>query len=175
VIDEWQLVSKSESSRLVLSRPNAYSRVADPGYGWMTKINIELRGWMVETSLAIGALLLLVSGCGASDRGGIRGSILRKDGTPLAGARVVARSLETGESAYATTDANGRFDMGSSEQSGGVSAGDYDGIVLENRGDPDSRRPLSISEKYREPSSSGLSVSVRSGESQEMNLKLDPP
>jgi hypothetical protein len=131
------------------------------------------RGWLVETSVAIAALLVM-SGCDTSDRGGVSGTVLRKDGTPLVGARVVARSRETGKSAYGTTDSDGRFELGSAEQGHGVAAGDYDVIVLEDRGDPDTRRPPTIAVKYRDPATSGIHVTVRAGETQEMNLTLDP-
>jgi hypothetical protein len=139
----------------------------------MTSRKVALRGWVVETSVAIAALLAM-SGCDASDRGGINGTVLRKDGTPLVGARVVARAQETGRSAYGTTDSDGRFELGSAEQDDGVAAGDYDVIVLEDRGDPDTRRPPTIAVKYRDPATSGINVTVRAGETQEMNLTLDP-
>jgi hypothetical protein len=118
---------------------------------------------------------MVVAGCGASDRGGVIGTVLQKGGTPLAAARVVARSAETGLSAYGTTDADGKFVLKGDEQSDGIPAGNYDVVILEDRGDPDARRPPTIAAKYRDPATSGLRLSVEAGESNELSLTLDPP
>jgi hypothetical protein len=118
--------------------------------------------------------VLVISGCGGSNTGTVRGTVLHADGSPLAGARVVARSAETGETAYGTTDADGSFELGGASGDG-VPPGDYDVIVLEDRGDPDSRQALTVAAKYRDPEKSGLAVSVQSGELQQLNFTLDPP
>jgi hypothetical protein len=112
-------------------------------------------------------------GCGGSSTGTVHGTVLHSDGSPLVGARVIARSA-AGETAYGTTDANGRFELGAASGDG-VPPGDYDVIVLEDRGDPDSRQSLTVAAKYRDPEKSGLAVSVQPGESQPLNLTLDPP
>jgi hypothetical protein len=121
------------------------------------------------------AALLLVTGCGAADHGRVRGTVIRKDGTPLAGARVVARSVETGKSAYGTTDSDGRFELRGGAEEDGIPGGDYHVIVLEDRGDPDQRKRPTIGAKYRDSATSGLIVSVEPGDSKEFNLTLDPP
>jgi hypothetical protein len=120
-------------------------------------------------------VMLAVAGCGGTDQGTIRGRLLHKDGTPLAGARVVVRSGETGQSAHATTDANGEFQIGLAAADDGVTPGNYDLTIVENRGDIDHRRPPTIATKYKDPARSGLSVSVQPGESKELQLTLDPP
>jgi hypothetical protein len=119
--------------------------------------------------------MAFVVGCGSSDHGNVTGTLLRKDGTPLAGARVVARSLETGDSAYGITDSAGKFDLGKSGEAPGIPPGEYAVFIIENRGDPDHRQPVSIAAKYRNPSASGLKVKVAQGEQAEVNLTLDPP
>jgi hypothetical protein len=138
----------------------------------MTNWKFALRGWLTASFAVVS--LLGMPGCSVSNGGKVSGTVKRKDGTSLVGARVVARSADTGKSAYGTTDSDGRFELGSAEHGDGVAAGDYDVIVLEDRGDPDTRRPPTIAVKYRDPATSGLNVTVRAGETQEMNLTLDP-
>jgi hypothetical protein len=129
------------------------------------------RDWLIAS---FSALCMVIAGCGASDRGRVSGTVLRKDGTPLATARVIARSTETGLTVYGTTDSDGKFALSGDEQSDGIPAGDYDVVILEDRGNPDERRPPSIAAKYRDPATSGLTLSVEAGESKELNLTLDP-
>jgi Carboxypeptidase regulatory-like domain len=116
------------------------------------------------------ATMFALPGCGKSDRGSISGTLLRKDGSPVATSRVVARSKESGATAYGTTDKAGYFEIND-----GLAPGDYDLNILEDRGDPDSRRPATIAAKYRDPAKSGLSVNVQAGRSATVNLTLDPP
>jgi hypothetical protein len=78
-------------------------------------------------------------------------------------------------SAYGTTDSEGKFALKTDGQGDGVSAGNYDVVVLEDRGNPDSRRPPTIAGKYRDPATSGLKLNVEAGRSQELNLTLDAP
>jgi hypothetical protein len=120
------------------------------------------------------ALLLTLTGCGDPDTGQVHGTVLKTNGSPLAGARVVARSVATGRSVYGTTDSDGRFELGAASGEG-VPAGDYDVIVLEDRGDADSRRQPTVAARYRDPAKSSLRLSVLPGEAQSINLTLDPP
>lgn len=125
--------------------------------------------------LVIGSLTLIPSnGCGSSDRGNVAGTLQRNDGTPLVGARVVIRSVSTGESAHGITDSAGKFDLGASAK-GGLSPGEYEVLILEDRGSPDQRQPLTIAAKYRDPAASGLKVNVSAGEQTALNLTLEPP
>jgi hypothetical protein len=117
--------------------------------------------------------LLAVCGCGGSETARVTGTLLHKDGTPVAGARVVARSAETGKSVYGTAGADGKFELSGGEESDGIPSGNYDVIILEDRGDPDTRRPATVAAKYRDPATSGLKVSVPPGESIEVSLVLD--
>jgi hypothetical protein len=128
----------------------------------------------MASKIVLVALLLAMVGCGGADTGRVSGTVLKQDGSPLVAARVIARSADSGKSAYGTTDSEGRFELGE-ENGEGIPAGDYDVVVLEDRGDPDSRRPPTIAAKYREPAKSGLRIRVAPGESQQLNLTLDPP
>jgi hypothetical protein len=124
---------------------------------------------------SFGFALLLVpvflgfSGCGRPDSGSISGTLKRKDGSPLARARVVAHSKDTGKTAYGTTDSSGYFEIND-----GLGPGDYHVNILEDRGDPDSRRAATIAAKYRDPTQSGLSINVQAGDDAELSVTLDP-
>jgi hypothetical protein len=116
------------------------------------------------------AAVISTNGCSQSDRAKVHGTLAHKDGSPVVGARVVARSSETGVTGYGTTDANGDFEI-----VGGLADGNYDVSILEDRGDPDNRRPATIAGKYREPSTSGIQIEVKNRGAVELNLTLDPP
>jgi hypothetical protein len=123
---------------------------------------------------AILFLIIFSTGCSA-ERATVNGTLLRSDGTPLVGARVVARSNETGKSSYAQTDEQGRFELGGEEQGDGIPPGEYYVIITEDRGEGENRRPPTISLKYRDPVRSGVSFKVDTGQHTELNIKLDPP
>ena len=119
--------------------------------------------------------LMFSTGCGNPERATVSGTLLRKDGTPLAGARVIARSNETGKAGYGQTDGHGRFELGVAEESDGIPPGDYYVVIVEDRGDEHNRRPPTIAAKYRNPSTSGLALTVKAGENAELNATLEPP
>jgi hypothetical protein len=123
-------------------------------------------GFMFLTAAAALAFV----GCGKSDRGSVSGKLLHKDGSPVTMARVVAHSKDTGATAYGTTDKDGYFMI-----SDGLAPGDYDVNILEDRGDPDNRRPAKIASKYRDPARSGLSVNIQAGNTAKLSLTLEPP
>ena len=100
--------------------------------------------------------------------------MLNASGAPLVRARVIARSAETGKSAYATSDSSGNFELNGGDGEG-MPAGNYDVIVLEDRGDPDARRPMTVAARYRNHETSGLKVTVEAGETSDFNVTLDPP
>lgn len=121
-------------------------------------------------ALLLAAATVHVAGCARSEHGSIEGTLTRPDGTPLASARVVARSSETGATAYGTTDEKGSFNFGDE-----IAPGNYDISILEDRGDPDNRRSPTISAKYRDASTAHIRISVKPGEAAELKLTLDPP
>lgn len=114
-------------------------------------------------------------GCGKSGQGKVTGKLLRRDGTPLANANVIARCNETGKSVKADTDQEGHFAMGTAELGDGVPPGNYAVAIVEDRGDADHRRRPTIASKYLDPAKSGISVTVAAGESKDLNLTLDSP
>jgi hypothetical protein len=116
----------------------------------------------------------LSAGCGGSDRATVTGKLMRQDGSALAGARVIATSSESGKSAYGATDEQGRFELGVAEQGDGIPPGDYQVVIVEDRGDPDNRRMASIAAKYQGAATSGLRLIVAAGEKAELNATLDP-
>jgi hypothetical protein len=104
----------------------------------------------------------------------VAGTVLRQDGTPLVGARVIARSEETGKSANGQTDADGHFELGKEIAGEGIAPGNYYVIVLEERGDEINPRPATIAAKYSKPATSGLKFGVQAGEKKTFDMKLDP-
>jgi hypothetical protein len=129
-------------------------------------------GWIASPILLA---LSISAGCGDSDRGAVRGKLTRKDGSPLVGAKVIATSPETGKSAHAQTDAKGEFILGGNEKGDGVSPSSYAIVIQESRGETEVRPPASIAKKYESPSTSGLSFTVKAGETIQLDLTLDPP
>jgi Carboxypeptidase regulatory-like domain len=117
-------------------------------------------------------LALVVTGCGGSERANVTGKLTHRDGSPLVGARVIATSGDTGASVYGNTDGYGAFELSIPEEDG-VPPGSYEVVVIEDRGDMDNRVKPTIASKYRNASTSGISFSVESGESENLELTLD--
>ena len=124
--------------------------------------------------LSFGALLLAL-GCGGGDRGEVSGRVTRPDGSPLVGARVIARVDATGKSANGLTDSNGSYVLSMVEPGDGVPAGDYKASIIEYRGMGDNMRPASISLKYGNPDESGLTFAISGGEEKVFDVVVDPP
>jgi hypothetical protein len=129
-----------------------------------------------DRRVAIAVLVVAtVAGCGGSEHGAVTGTLQRRGGAPLVGARVVATSKETGKSVYGATDEAGHFELSMDENGDGIPPGNYDVIIVENRGDPDNRRPPTIAAKYGDARTSGLQLGVEAGETEQLNITLDPP
>jgi hypothetical protein len=137
----------------------------------MTIWSSTFRSWLFASLATVWTITM--AGCGAADTGRARGTVLDSSGDPLVRARIIARSAESGKSAYATSDSSGSFELDGGEE--GMPAGEYDVIVLEDRGDPDARRPLTVAAKYRSHETSGLKVTVEAGKTTDFNVTLDPP
>lgn len=117
--------------------------------------------------------LMLCVGCGDSFRTSVGGRITRADGSPLVGATVTARSEATGKWARGVTDADGAFELGGATAEDGVEPGDYYVTITEDRGDM-GQLPATIPARYAKSTASGIALTVAAGESQELNLQLDP-
>lgn len=130
--------------------------------------------WVRRVTLAA-IVVVTVAGCGGSEHAAVSGTLSRRGGAPLVGARVVATAKETSKSAYGISDDAGHFELAAGENGDGIAPGNYDVIVVENRGDPDNRRPPAIAAKYGDARTSGLQLSVQAGESKQLNITLDPP
>ena len=130
---------------------------------------------MTQRFKAVGLAVLaaLLCGCGGDGRAAVTGRVVRADGSPLAGARVVARSDTTGKSASDSTNAEGRFELGGETPGDGVLPGDYAVIVIEDRGQTDGMRPASIAGKYADPAQSGLAFSVAPGETKTFDITVE--
>jgi hypothetical protein len=118
--------------------------------------------------------LLGLPGCGHGEQSRFIGKLVRRDGTPLVGARVVVRSNETQKPAYGTTDASGQvsFNLPNEEHANG--ACDYEVMIVEdNSGGENSKR--TIAAKYQDPKKSGLKVTAQPGEHVKLDVTLDPP
>ncbi len=126
-----------------------------------------------RTCAAFGALLMAI-GCGSADRAEVSGKVTRADGSPLVGARVIARADATGKSANGLTDSDGSYVLSMIEPGDGVPAGEYKASIIEYRGSGDNMRPASISSKYANPDESGLAFAVSGGEEKVFDVVVDP-
>jgi hypothetical protein len=118
-------------------------------------------------------VLLFALGCGGGDRAEVSGKVTRADGSPLVGARVIARSDATGKSASGITDDDGNYVLSTVEPGDGVPAGDYKASIIEFRGTGDNMRPASISLKYGNPDESGLAFAISGGEEKVFDVVVD--
>jgi hypothetical protein len=124
-------------------------------------------------AIAAAWLPLTCIGCGKSGVASVSGTVLHQDGSPVIGARVIARSNETGKTANGETDSAGHYELGAMNAADGIAAGEYYLIVVENLGDENQRRPATISTKYAKSATSGLKFSVQTGEKKTFDMKLD--
>lgn len=128
-----------------------------------------LCGWLC-------AVFCAAMGCSDQNVGTVQGTIALKSGGPLIGAMIVARSKDTSKTVKGYTDADGHFGLLSEDSRRGIPIGEYEVIVVEDRGSSmDAQRPPSIAFKYQNASASGLTLTVASGEDQNVSWTLDGP
>lgn len=120
------------------------------------------------------ACSLAAGGCGGTDNGRVSGRVVRKSGEALAGANIIARNNETGQSCYATTAADGRYELSGGESGTGVPAGDYSVVIVEKKASRDAISPPTIADRYSDPAKSGLSFTVAGGEEKSFDVTVEP-
>jgi len=111
--------------------------------------------------------------------------ILTHDGQPLAGANIVFHPRSGTHTAFATSDAEGRFQLTTFDPADGAVAGDYDvtvtHLVIENDAnprDPEHLPPLHhaeyslIPEHYYNREKSGLTATVPADGTEKLELAL---
>ena len=127
---------------------------------------------ILVSCLAVAATI----GCGGPSKSSVSGKVTRKDGSPLAGARIILRSEEMKKSAHGVTDEQGLYVLGTAEKGDGIYPGKYAVMVVEDLAtdDVDTAKPSTIAAKYKRADSSGLSLEVKAGEEQVFDLVLDP-
>lgn len=127
----------------------------------------------LSTILAL-VVLLPISGCGSGDRIDFGGRVTKKDGSPLAGARVTFRAPKTGASASGVTDQDGHYELGGTRVGEGVMPGEYEIVVNEMRYRDGKSIPPTVALKYINPKTSGLKFTVEPGGERTFDIVLDP-
>ncbi len=122
------------------------------------------------------AILLSVfgSGCG-SGNAKVTGVVKKADGSPLAGARVIAKVAEGKAWASGVTDAEGKFSLGRERPGEGLEPGTYQVSITEEQKDWDHPTPPSISKKYASATTSGINFDATAGSAVNLELTLDAP
>jgi hypothetical protein len=144
---------------------------------WLFERYIGMRLWRTRrirlTAILVVAVTLVTAGCSGGDLTQIEGKLVRNDGTPLSGARVVLRSKQSGKNIYGYTNNNGEIRLEVPDEEPRDAARDYDVMIVEGTGDPDNRRPATIAPKYLDATKSGLKVTVQPKEKNRFEFKLD--
>jgi hypothetical protein len=106
----------------------------------------------------------------------VTGTVKRADGSPVVGARVIARDDQTGTSRTGETNSEGAYELGESSSADGVPPGNYSVVVLPERLDlsaePGTKR-IQIPEKYQKHSTSSLTFGVQAGEEKQFDITLE--
>jgi hypothetical protein len=131
--------------------------------------------WRSLMHIWMSILLCAAFGCSGQESANVEGTVTLKDGKPLVGAMITARAKSNGRAVYGYTDGDGHFELKAEGSARGIALGDYEVIVIEERGSLDSQRPPTIASKYQNASTSGLELSVKSGEDQNVNWTLEEP
>ena len=119
-------------------------------------------------------LVTLLSGCDT----GLKtyqagGKVLMEDETPLAGGRVVFRSVEHGIAAKAVISEDGSFVLGTHKKGDGAVAGLHQVGVTPPMDNPDAGFTVKILPKYRRGSTSGLEFTVSEEEDNHFEITVE--
>src|SRR5687768_4946011 len=131
--------------------------------------------------LILSTALLAIAGCGSEsgqlDVHSVSGSVTYK-GKPIEGATIIFFAQDEHLRAAGvpipegTTDASGRFDLTTYKPGDGAPAGDYGVSItwMEETGDSDDPEQITrrdrLNNRYASPESSGLTATVKSGDTQ---------
>jgi hypothetical protein len=136
----------------------------------MTHFARRRRGWWGLT-VALGFALGL-GGCGKSGIYPVEGKVVWKDGKPakeLAGCLVTFNQAEKRTSSTGTIQADGGFRLTTTKPDDGAPAGEHQVLILEvgrkplGGPDPTLLAPSVIDTRYADPSTSGLTATVKPG------------
>ena len=117
-------------------------------------------------SAAAAAVLTVVTGCGSGERLLPAGGQLTGPGArPLANVRLVFIAKGRSLTATGRSDAQGRYALGSQRPGGGLPAGYYAVLAIDDApgGDIDHPQPSRIASRYADPATSGLEARVAPG------------
>jgi hypothetical protein len=137
-----------------------------------------MRSTSLRKGLAVAVLAASAAGCGATDRATVSGQVKESDGTPVAGALVVARCDETGASGSGETGSDGSYQLGGSQPGDGIAPGNYSVTVLSERKglqDGGGGSAAKVPAKYGSHATSGLSFSVAAGDAKQFDITLNAP
>jgi hypothetical protein len=125
--------------------------------------------WLTVVCLAVPTV---TCGCSGGDNAGAQATgVVTIDGAPAANVLVNFLPTEGGNSAFATTDASGRFTVQTTRTVVGLAPGEY--RVTVHPGDDDSGATASpVPEKYQTERTSDLRVSVSEGAKNELKIEL---
>ncbi len=122
-----------------------------------------------------GLIAVVTCGCGDPDRAQVSGRVVRTDGTPVVGARVIFRSPATGKCANGLTNDIGEYSLGVMKKGDGIPSGEYVVTVVEDLGNWENPKPATIHPNYRHPDRSGLKATLTPGTSLTYDLELKLP
>jgi hypothetical protein len=125
--------------------------------------------------ILLAAVTLATVGCSRGNLIPIDGKVIRNDGTPLADARLVLRSKQSGKTIYGYTNDSGEIRLEVPEEEPRGAVREYDAMIVEHTGDPDKRPPATIASKYQDAAKSGLKVTVQPSGKNQFEFKLDAP
>ena len=138
-----------------------------------------MRNMMTKTFLFLPALCLAVCLLGCSKLEPMSGTVTFEDGKPLTTGTVIFQT--NGFQAKGTLDAQGKYKIGSDKPGNGLPSGKYEvGIAgaevqvsTKGGGESFESKPL-IKEKYSDPSTSGITVTV-DGKTKTFDFKVEKP
>jgi hypothetical protein len=119
------------------------------------------------------ALLVVMTGCGTRGIYPVRGQIVDRNGTPVAGLKggsVAFASMDKKGESHGSIDEKGNFTLSTETPGDGAYAGKHRVTIMRPQSGGDVRTPAVIDPKYEDPATTDLLVTV---EPRSNNLKLE--